>query len=1195
MRGSGWISIGLILFSLLGCEDPPGDGPRTEGFRTAGPELAGIRANNRGVGLMGRFEYSAAAEVFARLMAQYPHWSDVRLNLAIAILNRQKEGDEQAALALADEVLVSHPDHLRAHYVAGLLRLYLSSPADAIEHFARVAEADPNDAYAAYYLGQCLAQQSEPEKALAEYRRALAIDPYLRSAAYGAFQALQRLQRRQEARDFITQYQRLAMNPRARLAEFKYTRMGPKANALALDVGTQKQDIPPPQGPVFARQASLPLKDNTDLSPLLSASPPQEREKDARPISMTVMDLDSDGYSDLFVAGVSTGGEGQRNLLLSGTPEGRFVPRKDHPLTRVPDVNGALWGDFDNDGQPDVYLCRRGENQLWRNSGKDIWIDVTASTGTGNGIFDTVDGAFFDADHDGDLDLFLINRDGPDGLLHNNLDGTFRTDGVKMEKGDWDPNQAPSLAVIPSDPDRDRDADIIVLNRAPPHRVYINDRLWAYHASRNFHAFQSSPALSATVGDIDADGYPEIYTLTPHGVLIRWSPDSRGDFVAQRLSCVSGGDSRFPCLAAIDRDTLGKDADTAINPTIPAGTPWAQMAIFDANGDGLLELLIATPGGWSVLSITGHSRELPGKSPEKALKGKPIFTALAAKDAPLLGVTPMLQKTDAGYGLVGLSKDADSSLRLVHWQAGPGRHPFLALKFSGMEDPGKSMRSNASGIGARMAVRVGTRWTIAENFRDHSGPGQNLQPVPIGLGGAPRLDFVAIDWSDGVFQSELDLEAGRLHHITETQRQLSSCPVLFAWDGEKYRFVTDFLGVGGIGYAIGPGEYGTPRPWENLLLSSRNVRPRQGRYVFKLTEPMEEAAYMDALRLVVYDLPPGWRMVLDERMGIEGPQPTGATIFYRRQLLPKNATNERGETVTASVIRADGRAASPGALDRRFIGRLAQEHILTLDFPEEIRANRQDPSTSPDPATVHTPILVIDGWVEYPYSQTMFAAWQANAAWQAPTIEALDQDGVWRTVLARFGYPAGMPRTMSVPLPDLPPGTSMLRLRTNQEIYWDRIAIAFPESLSSVRKLSLPMESARLRLIGFPERVDGPQRYPRFHYERRRPFQDTRPMAGLYTRYGPVEELLREIDDAIAIFGAGEEIHVEFAAPSQPPPPGWQRYLVLQTHGWTKDRDLYTKDGETVGPLPKSGKPPQRRQALHARYNTRYVGQAGHL
>ncbi|MBT8421403.1 MAG: VCBS repeat-containing protein, partial [Gammaproteobacteria bacterium] len=627
IRHRVWPGFLLAMLILSGCQDRSEDqqakdnasgvvGARLSEERLLStPDAEAIGANNRAVGLMGRFEYGAALGIFSALVKKYPHWRDVKLNLAIATLNRQRPGDEQAALALADEVLGTDPEQPRAHYIAGLLRLYLASPEQAIGHFARVVKQDPDDAYAAYYLGQCLAQQSKPEKALDAYRRALDIDPYLRSAAYGAFQALQRLRRKEEARGFIEQYQRLATNPRARLAEFKYTRMGSKAEALALNTPTTgKQPLPPPpHGPIFADKAPFPVQasakadkpaikkdagdpDSSETSPLRRFTD----NNDVRPVSMTVMDLESDGQRDLFVAGAGKGS--QHNLLLSGTPDGRFVRREDHPLTGVAHVNAVLWGDFDNDGHLDAYLCRQGANQLWRNDGKN-WLDVTATTDTWNGTFNTVDGAFFDADHDGDLDIFLVNEDGPNGLLYNNRDGTFRTDNM----GERTQNRA-SLAVIPADLDRDRDTDIIVLNRKLPHEVYINDRLWAYHGSPNLSAFESRPALSATVGDLDSDGLPEIYTLTPEGELIRWSRDGRGDFAPTVLS---------------DGLLTTKMEET-----------WARMTMLDADGDGVLELLIATPNGWSVMSAAEPTAAGWWGNPGLI----PRFMA-AVPDDKLLGVT----------------------------------------------------------------------------------------------------------------------------------------------------------------------------------------------------------------------------------------------------------------------------------------------------------------------------------------------------------------------------------------------------------------------------------------------------------------------------------------------------------------------------------------------------------------------------
>ena len=381
------------------------------------------------------------------------------------------------------------------------------------------------------------------------------------------------------------------------------------------------------------------------------------------------------------------------------------------------------------------------------------------------------------------------------------------------------------------------------------------------------------------------------------------------------------------------------------------------------------------------------------------------------------------------------------------------------------------------------------------------------------------------------------------------------------------------------------GRIGNTRAWARTvvlahvaaLLVAMPTAAEPRKYVVMLAHaPKSFQVATDGVGNPIYDLPPGWRMTLDERMGIGGPEPTGEPRFYRDELLPVQAVDGHGEDVTARLVEADLRAAPVGALDHRFLGRLAADQVITLTFPEPLDARAGEP------------ILIADGWIEYPYSQTMFAAWQAGADYRAPTLEARGADGQWRPVHEQFGYPAGMPRQMSVPLGDLPAGTTQLRLSTNQEIYWDRLAVAYARPCPQARRRVQPLLAARLGRSGFSLRTTGDQRLPHYDYDPRAPFWDARHQQGLYTAFGPVDELLAATDDALAVFGPGEEIHLEFEAASEPPETGWRRYFVFETAGWCKDMDLFTRDGESVGPLPVAGRPSAARDRLHDRYLTRF-------
>jgi hypothetical protein len=206
---------------------------------------------------------------------------------------------------------------------------------------------------------------------------------------------------------------------------------------------------------------------------------------------------------------------------------------------------------------------------------------------------------------------------------------------------------------------------------------------------------------------------------------------------------------------------------------------------------------------------------------------------------------------------------------------------------------------------------------------------------------------------------------------------------------------------------------------------------------------------------------------------------------------------------------------------------------------------------------------------------------------ESPTLEALGEDGTWCVVHDRFGYPGGMPRQMSVPLHNLPEGVTKLRLRTNQEIYWDRLAIAYAEPCPGARRHELRMQVATVKECGFMPRVLLNQQRPWFDFEQRVPFGDTRDPRGYYTAFGPAEALVRHADNSLAIFGPGEQIHLEFAV-SEGFPRGWTRRFVLELVGWCKDMDYYTRYGRTVEPLPRSKAAAGAAEVLHAKFNTRY-------
>ena len=1045
------------------------------------PEL--IAAHDRGVALMGRYEYAAARDAFAAVAEERPGWHRARVNLAIATLNRQQEGDEQLALDILAEVLAEQPGQLDAIYTTAILQLYLGDAATAAAGLRQVADADGDDAYAAYFLGQALLQQGDYPAAADWLQRAATLDPYLRSAYWAGSQALRRAGRDEEATALLADYQRFDANPAARLAGFSYGRMGPKATATAARP-VAPATTPKPVGPLFADAQTIAATQGGE--------------------TLTTADVNGDDRLDLAL----TSAAGTR--LLLGSETSGFTPAPAHDLTALAGV-AALWGDVDEDGLLDAVVCSADGARLWRQETAGQW---AADAALGDAPCTTA--ALFDADHDGDLDVFATGADGNE-LYNNNRDGSFSPLAASQELVGTAGRQ-----VLVADLDSDRDQDLVVLGQTPPHGIWRNDRTWRYQPFGGLEALQETPLVAITAADADADGRRELYGLAPDGALLRWQRE--------------GADWAQSTLAG------------------PAPGAGLALDVADFDGDGRLALLRVHTNGFSVIDPQDGAIRL---------------------EQPAAGVTnaiALVNDASAGPAIVAATADG-----VAWWPPGAGRHRFLALQPTGRSEA-EQMRSNASGIGTLVKVRVAGRWTLLDALDANSGPGQSLQPLSAGLGGQPQADFVALEWSDGVSQTELELAAGERHVIAETQRQLASCPVFFVWDGTQFAFVSDILGGAALGYLVAPDAYAPSRPVESYLLPGDAIAPKDGRYVVKLGEPMEENVYLDAARLTVYDLPAGWAMALDERLAVDGAPPTGEPIYFREAQVPAHVANAKGEDVTELATAADRQAPPPGPREPRFVGLLTEEQVLTLTFDE--------------PVPQSGGVLLADGWVEFPYSQTVFAAWQAGLRYRPATLEALAADGSWLAVAPEFGYPGGMPRGMAVPLGTLPAGTRTLRLSSNMEIYWDRLRVVAAEAPPDVAPTTLQPLMARVARTGFAKRSNGPQRLPHYDYGQRATYWDAKVPHGFYTAFGDAVPLVQAVDGALAIFGSGEEVHLEFAAP--PVPAGRTRYVAVRFHGWAKDMDLYTQDGHTVGPLPVphglDGVQLAERDRVHARYNVRYRG-----
>jgi hypothetical protein len=134
--------------------------------------------------------------------------------------------------------------------------------------------------------------------------------------------------------------------------------------------------------------------------------------------TLTVCDVNGDGRPD-FLYGAGTG------LLVLNTPQG-FVAAPNSGIVYQPGGVGPVFGDFDGDGLPDLFVPQHGACKLFRNDGAGHFTDVTAQAGDlAKTSGDFTSAAWGDVDNDGKLDLVVGCLHGPNRFFRNKGDGTF--------------------------------------------------------------------------------------------------------------------------------------------------------------------------------------------------------------------------------------------------------------------------------------------------------------------------------------------------------------------------------------------------------------------------------------------------------------------------------------------------------------------------------------------------------------------------------------------------------------------------------------------------------------------------------------------------------------------------------------------------------------------------------------------------
>ncbi len=1071
------------------------------------------RLNNLGVALMEQYKHEDAVKQFKLALESDADFAIARINLAMAdyFLN-----DAKAAVTEAQAALKVSPTSLHAQYVLGAAykkdRLY----DEAIAAFNKVLAVDAKDPYTNIQIGQIYSSKQQYTQAAEVFRRAMDAEPYNATAVYSLAQAMIRSGNQAEGQKLLTQFQKLKASGYSTTLGLTYGEQGKYAEAV-VSTGAEADLISKDAATVKFVDAAAGLNVKTTAKPLSTELGRKltkvEFNEDTKRELVSVFssnvalgDYDGDGKLDLLVSGVDSN---KPFIKLFHNDGGKFSDVTDKAkLTTTGFVSGAVFGDFDNDGKTDLAVFGYQTLAVWKNNGDGSFSDVTEKSGLPKTTAWTMTAAWVDADHDGDLDLFVGNfadlsqfpaKDSatfPDDfageenrLFQNNGNGTFTDITAKTGLAG---GKNKTTAVVPTDFNNQRDIDFFVVNYGSPAQLFSNQRDGSFkEIAASVGINFSGKALGVGAGDLNKDNFIDFYLPGADGEDVSFFSDGKGAFAR-------GGDG-----------ATGRRGESLA----------AQITDFD--NDGLLDVVTQTAAGVRLRRWLGDKF---ADAPNSQLP-TPNSRSFALGDFT----------SDGGIDLIGFNNDGGI---VALKSEGFGKN-FARIQLAGKT-------SNRSAIGTKAELRSGSLRQKLEVYS--TSPAVASAGVTFGLGYRTSVDALTMFWPAGIMQSELAIKPGD-NQVDELDRKGTSCPLLYAWNGSEY----------------------------NGVLSMR------------MNNQLEEVIFFDQTKLLAVDHPDDTEIYPNERLMPGPPYPEFKIYSVKAPRPPVRATDDKGKDILPLIKDIDRRY--PEDFEKlRFKG-YAREHAMELDLGNVTNAKQV--------------LLLLTAWIDYADSTANLAAAQAGVEIIPPYVQVKNDRSQWQTVIPQMGFPAGLPKTMTVDLTGkFLCSDSRVRIVTSMRIYWDQILVDASGGNAPVKVTTLDPMTANLHWRGFPREYSPDGRKPLIYdYRTIEPFAPWKAHLGNYTRFGDVLGLLTAADDMYVVTRNGDEIQLDFDARRLPPlPSGWKRTYLVFADGFGKDMDLNSARPETVGELPyhKMKSYPyspgdaypndKRHQDYLERYNTRTIG-----
>jgi enediyne biosynthesis protein E4 len=493
------------------------------------------------------------------------------------------------------------------------------------------------------------------------------------------------------------------------------------------------------------------------------------------------IDYDNDGWLDIFLVNGSrlqefAPGQSPSNKLFRNNRDGTFTDVTEKArLRRSGWGQGVCVGDYDNDGNEDIFVTYWGENVLYHNNGDGTFTEVSHKAGVAGSATRWSTGcAFVDYDRDGHLDLFVTHyvdfslqtarkpgsnpycvyrgmdvNCGPRGLVgetstlyHNNRDGTF-TD-VSTKAGIDHPSGYFGLGVLVADFDNDGWPDIYVASDSTPSLLFINnhDGTFREEATLRGIAFSEEGSEQAGMGvaaaDFDNNGWLDILKTN-------FSDEAPNLYHNEGKAVFSD----FTAAAGINRQThfVG----------------WG-CGFFDPDNDGRLDILYCN--GHVYPELEHLHADTTYREPRVLYRntGGGRFEDVSV----LAGAAITTPATGRGCAFGDVNNDGCVDVIINNQNAKPSllrvtrqnKNHWINVHLVGTH-------SNRSAIGARVQCVTGPLSQIDEVRSGGSYLSQNDLRLHFGLRDMAMVDLIEIRWPSGAIDQHRSIPADQFIRIEE--------------------------------------------------------------------------------------------------------------------------------------------------------------------------------------------------------------------------------------------------------------------------------------------------------------------------------------------------------------------------------------------------------------------------------------------